>query len=142
MSKHKSFLADKIKGYVEWELEHHQESVRMLSEYEVNLMPSTTQTISNEPKGIGNASDKTADAACRLLTDKYIQTAERNKNAIDRVTGALDDTDKQLVTLVYWKKSHTVEGAARTIPIGKTAAYDRINKIIYALALEMGLISV
>ena len=51
---------------------------------------------------------------------------------------ALDEVDLKLIELVYWRREYTVEGAAMAIHISKTAAYQRINKVLGAIAYALG----
>ena len=138
--KYKPSLSPKIKGYVEWQLEHYHEDKRQLRESRQAIMPSCTANYSGMSGGSG-PSDPTGQAAERLLMSQYIQTTERNIGAVERTLLGCDECTMKLIDLVYWRRTHTVAGAAMKCHIGKTAAYDRINGVLCLLALEMGLIS-
>lgn len=141
MSKYKFALNPKIRGFVEWQLEHYHEDKRQLAEYKAAMMPSVTPNYSLAPGGSG-ISNPTEQAAIRLTTNTYILSLERGIAAVDRVLAQLDDNDKALINLVYWQRSYTVVGAAAKIGWSKTQAYCRVNKILCAVALEEGLINV
>ena len=65
-----------------------------------------------------------------------------SRGGIRYVVDRLDMTDLQLVELVYFKGTHTVEGAAIIVGLSRTAAFNHINKVLTAVALELGLINV
>ena len=54
----------------------------------------------------------------------------------------MDELDKKLIDLVYWKQEYTVEGAGMKIGLSRSAAYQRINKILGMIAFELGYVSV
>lgn len=141
MPKYKFSLARNIKNYVEWELEHHTENKRALEEYKEDLIPSATSAVDATGPS-GKNKDRTADAAVKLATSAYILNLERNSAAIDRVLSQLDEADRVLVSLVYWKRTHTMEGAAQAASVSASTAYFRANKIICGIAAEMGLINI
>ena len=138
--KYKFSLSLKIKGFVEWQLEHYHEDKRQLNEYKQSMMPTCTANYSGMSGGSG-PSDPTGSATERILMSQYIQTTERSIAAVERTLSACDECTLRLIDLVYWRRTHTVVGAAIKCHIGKTAAYDRINGALCLLALEMGLVS-
>lgn len=138
--RYKFSLAPKIKGYVEWQLEHYHEDKRQMEEYKRDMMPPGIANYSGMWGG-SEPGDPTATTVERIVTSPYIITTERNVKAVDRALMACDDETKRIIDLVYWRRTHTVTGAANCINLGKTAAYDRINSAICHIALEMGLVS-
>ena len=141
MSRRKYALHPRIRGYVEWQLEHYHEDKRQLAEYKAAMMPSVTPNYSLAPGGSG-ISNPTEQAAIRLTTSTYILSLERGISAVDRVLSQLDDNDKALINLIYWQRSYTVVGAAAKIGWSSAQAYRRLNKILCLVALEEGLINV
>ena len=135
-------LNSKIKGYIEWQLEHYHEDKKQLEQYRASLMPSGTHKYSPTAGVKTGVSTPTEDIAIRLATDPYILTTERNINAITRVLEKCDDTDIKLIELYYWKQTHTLVGAAGKAGLTKSPAYERINRIICMTALEMGLVNI
>ena len=143
MSKYKFALNPKIKGYVEWQLEHYHEDKKQLEEYKASMIPSATPSYS--PVGgiqAGSVSNPTEQAGIKLATNPYILATERSIRAIDRILEKCDKTDTQLIRLVYWKKSYTVEGASMVVGLSRRGAYNRINKIQCLMALEMGMVNI
>ena len=143
MSKYRFSLSPKIKGYVEWQLEHYHEDKKQLEEFRSDMIPNATPSYSlaGGVQG-GKISSTTENAAIRLATNPYILTTERSVNAIEKMLEYCDDTDKKLISLVYWKRSHTVEGAGMVVFLSRRQAYRRINKIQCILALELGLVNI
>lgn len=140
-SKYKFALTHKVRGYIEWQLEHYHEDKKQLEEYKMEMMPNCTTSYNLAQPSNRNNSDITAKTALNLATSPYIMATERSLRAIEKVLSRCDETDKRLIELIYWKKSHTMEGAGICVNLTKTPCYERINKILYALALEMGVIS-
>lgn len=130
-------LPYKIRGMIEWHLQHYHEDKRQLEQAKKDLIPSYTAKYDADPVKSG-VSDTTADTAIKLATSPYILSLERSIKAIDFVMTNCDETDLMLIDLVYWRRSHTVSGAADKCHLSKTAAYNRIEKIFVQIAKELG----
>jgi len=135
-------LNPKIKGYIEWQLEHYHEDKKQLEQYKQDLIPSTTSNYSlTAGCSSGTTSNPTEKTAIKLLTNTYILSTEKTIKIIDKVLNNCDETDKQLIDLVYWRRSYTVMGAGIKTHLSQRAAYKRINKVLAKIALEMGIIN-
>jgi RinA family phage transcriptional activator len=142
MSRYKFSLNPKVKGYIEWQLEHYKEDKKQLEAYRRDMIPSATQSYSlTGGVNSGGTSNPTEQAAIRLATNPYILSAERSIKAIEAVLERCDETDLKLIDLVYWRRTHTVVGAGMKVGLGRNGAYKRINKILSGIALEMGIIN-
>ena len=143
MAKYKFELSPKIRGYIEWQLEHYHEDKKQIEQYKQQLMPSITASYSLVG-GIqsGGTSDPTAQAALKMATSPYILETERCIKAIDKALSLCDETDIKLIDLVYWKRSYTISGAGYKAGLAKTSTYQRINKILGAIALELRLVNI
>lgn len=137
--RYKFDLSPAIKSTVEWQLQYYREDLRQLETYKRDLIPSGVQGYS-PTAGVngGEMTRKTEDIAFRLISSPYIRRLEITCEAIGRVLSKLDEVDLKLIELVYWRHEYTVEGAAMKIHISKTAAYQRINKILGAIAYALG----
>lgn len=142
MSRYKFALSSKIKGMVEWQLEHYNEDKHQLEQYKADMIPSPVQGYSLTAGCSHGVSRTTENVAERITTNTYVMQTERSCKAIEKVMGRLDDTDRQLIDLVYWKQSYTVEGAGMKLHLGRTAAYQHVNNILCGIALEMGYVSI
>jgi RinA family phage transcriptional activator len=141
LSKSKYYLPHKIKNYVEWQLEHYHSDKRALTDYKSGFIPNGVASLSLASGVKTGTSDPTAKAAVSLATSAYIATTERSLAAIEAALKRCDNADMTLIDLVYWKRTHTVEGAAIIANISRRQAYDRLNKKLCILALELGLIN-
>ena len=143
MSKYKFDLVPEVKTTVEWTLGRYHEDKRELEKYKNALIPSATPNYSAAGgTSKGGTSNPTESIGIRMLTSPYILWTERNCAAVERVLGMLDETDKQLIELVYWKRTYGITGAGAKVGYAKTEAYTHVNNILGLLALEMGIVSI
>ena len=137
----KSLLNNQIRGYIEWELIHYHEDKRQLTECKNSFIPSGIANYDLDAGGRSGVGNPTEKAAIKIVSNPYIRTLEIKIAAIDRVLAKCDKTDLKIIELVYWRETHNLTGAAMVCFISKSGAYDRINKIINNIALEMGIIN-
>ena len=143
MSKYKFALAKEIKEFIEWQLVHYHEDKRQLEQFKADMVPSCVPRYSlTGGTSKGSVSNPTESTAIRMATNPYILMTEIKIHAIDRTLSTLDDTDKRLIDLVYWKHLYTIAGAGMKINLSKTAAYDHVNRILGMIALEMGYVNI
>jgi len=121
-----------------------REDCRQLEEYKKAMIPSGVQAYS-KTAGVdgGEASRTTEDIAMRMVSSPYLRRLEITCDGIRRVLAnpALDATDHKLIELVYWRREFTVEGAGMKVGLQKSAAYQRINRILGMIAYELGYVS-
>lgn len=141
--KYKFSLPLGIKRTVEWHLEHYPEDKRQLEAYKEDLIPSPTQAIS-PTAGVsgGEAKRSTEEIVLRLTSSPYVRMLEIACNAVQAALNAEDDTTRKIVSLVYWRKEYTAEGAGMVLSISTSQVYRRINKILSRIAFEMGYVSI
>ncbi len=140
MRAYKFDLNPRIKSYVEWQLEHYHEDKKQLEEIKSAMMPQITTSYGTGGHG-NSVSSPTEDAAIRMTTNAYIQSTERSVRAIEHTLAKCDSTSRTLIDMVYWRRTMTVTGAAAKCNLSPSGAYNRINKILTAVAFEMGLIN-
>ena len=141
MPKYKSSISPRVRGMVEWQLEHYREYKDEIQQYWADMIPSATPKYT-DGKGGGEVSRNAENTALRIATSPYLMQIERSCKAIEYVLKNADDIDKKLVELVYWKQAYTVTGAAQCLHIGKTRAYERLNKMLLNIARELGYIPI
>lgn len=141
MKKNLPYLEPRLKRFIEWDLERYREMKREIDEYRLSVLPSTTPSYSGVPSG-GGSSSSTERSAVKLATSVYLADLERTVKAISDVIEKLDDTDRALVDLIYWKRQYTVEGAGYAVGMSKTTAYRHINGILVAVAANLGLVTI
>lgn len=143
MSKYKFVLAPKVRGFVEWQLERYHEDKKQLELYKTDMIPSATASYSlTGGVSNGSVSNPTENIGLKMLTNPYILSTERSCLAIERVLCKLNETDKQLIDLVYWKRAYTIVGAGDKIGLSQRAVYQHINNVLGLIALEMGLVNI
>ena len=134
-------LSLKVKNTVEWQLASYKEDKRTLEQAKRDMMPSTVQGYSLTA-GVDGGEPKrtTEEIAVRIISAPYIRRLEIEIDAIERAFRYFDPIDMRLIDLIYWHKGNTAEGAGIKAGIQKTATYQRLNKILGMIALEMGYI--
>lgn len=93
------------------------------------------------PHGNGKISDPVADAALRELPKINQREMEAVRKAIDE-TKKLDTGEERLrmIRLVFWDRTHTLEGSAQKIHISYITAKRWHGEFIRVVAMEFGLI--
>lgn len=74
------------------------------------------------------------------MHNRYLVELERSVNAIDFIMDRLNEEDKTLIDLVYWKGTHTITGAGEKLHMTQRTAYRHIDTVLKAIACEMGFI--
>lgn len=140
MSRHARPRLDRyVRVYVEGVLYAYQDDRRQLRAYRESLLPSPVPNYGGAG-GAGSGESRPAEElGVRLADDRYIREKLRTLDAVERVLDRLPRADRRLVQLVYFKRSHTVTGAAVIVNMGKTMAYDHLNAVLWAVAEALGL---
>ena len=141
--KYKYSIPLGLKRTIEWHLEHYPEDYRQLEIYRKELIPSPTQAYSLTA-GVsgGEAHRSTEDIVLRLTSSPYIRMLEMACNAVETALNAEDNTTREIVTLVYWKREYTAEGAGMKLNISTSQVYHRINRLLTRIAIEMGYVTI
>lgn len=141
MPKYKSSISPRVRGMVEWQLEHYREYKDEIQQYWADMIPSATPKYT-DGKGGGEVSRNAENTALRIASSPYLMQIERSCKAIEYVLKNTDDIDRKLVELVYWKQAYTVAGAAQILHISRSAAYRRKDRILYNIAAELGYVPI
>lgn len=143
MSKYKFSLNSKIKSEIEWQLEHYPEDRRQLEQFKADMIPSATASYSLTGGVSGSHTHRnTEDVATRIVSNQYIRYTEWWCCGIAKALSHFDANDMALIDLVYWKRTHTPVGAGYKVGMTRSTAYDHINSILCAIALEVGKVSI
>lgn len=142
MGRYKANLEKRLKGFIEWKLEHYHENKRQLEEYKRDMIPSATPAYSLAAGGHSGESRPAENISLKIIDDQYVRQTACIVDAIERVMNKLSRDDYMLIDLVYWKGSHSIEGAALALHTSKSTAYRKINAIITAIAKELGYVSI
>ena len=138
MSKYKFDISKSVRDAVEWELRYYRENKRQLEEVKNDMIPSATQTPSFTKTTSNNASRQTEDVVLRMVSSPYLRRLEWACDAIERALKRLEDVDMKIIEMYYWRNEYTLEGAGYKIGLSKSATYHHANRIIGAIAFEMG----
>ena len=138
----KSVLQPRVRDFVAWQLEHYRDNKMKLEEYKRDMIPSPTAKYGGTTGHGNEAHRSTEDIVERISSSAYIRNLEQTVKAIDYVISRLDSTDLDLVKLVYFRGEYTVEGAAQIVNLSRRAAYNHINSVLVAVAMELGLVNV
>ena len=138
----KSILQPRVRDFVAWQLEHYQTNRAQLDSIKRDLIPSPTPTYGGSEGHSTEAHRTTEDIMVQISSSAYVRNLEQTVKAIQYVIDRLDDTDLRLIELVYFRGSHTVDGAAMIVNLSSRTAYRHINNVLTAVALELGLINV
>lgn len=106
------------------------------------MLPSNTPKYSLEAVNHTEASRATESTAIKIMHDRYLDGLERSVNAIEFILNQLNEEDKTLVDLVYWKGAYTIEGAGMELNMSRRTTYRHIDVILTALAKELGFIPI
>ena len=136
----KSSLPPKIRGIVEYQLEHYYDSRRELKDAERDMMPSNTPKYSSDPVTHGEASRTTENVAIKIMASKYLVELEKTVNSIEYITNRLSREDYELIDLVFFKGKFTITGAGQLLNMSQRTAYRHVDAVLTALARELGLI--
>ena len=141
--RYKFDLSPSIKSTVEWQLQYYPEDRRQLESMKRDMIPSAVPGYSLTA-GVsgGDVKRTTEDISLKIIGSPYIRRLEITCDAIDRALKVFDDIDIKLIELIYWRREYTVEGAGMKIGLSRSAAYQRINKILGVLAYELGYVSI
>ena len=117
--RYKFSLKPQIRATVEWELSAYRESQRQLDIIKRDMIPSGVQGYS--------------------LT-AGVDGGEAKRSTEEVTMRKLDKDELRLVDMIYWRKEFTPEGAGMIVGMSRATVYRRLNKIICAVAYEMGYI--
>lgn len=140
MRKQKTKLDDRLKNWVGWLLERYWQDKKSVEQYWKDNIPSPTP-VYTDGKAVGNTGRKTENTALHIGSMEYVTRVERDCKSIERVLKTLDETDTELIGMVYWR-SYKVERAAQELHMSKATAHRHINAVLFDIAVEMGYITI
>lgn len=121
-------------GYVRWMVREYPRYRELLSDIkEVNVSP----VLSHEPRRKNIITDPTSRAALLSLPP----TAQKEYDAVEKALNDADERVIKMIDLVYWKKTHTVIGAGKTVFLEEAQAKRLHKEFIYSIARNYGLLS-
>lgn len=101
--------------------------------------PSMVQSYSGMPGG-GGAGRATEEIALRELPTTHQREYEAVRRAIEATQRMKGSQDRlKVIDLVFWKQTHTLEGAALMVPCSYDTAQDYHEQFIHLVAEFYGL---
>lgn len=125
-------------GYVKYMIRRYPD---LKSEYDSLRDTKITAEITVIPGG-GGVSNPTENAALRELTPQKQKEYDAVCSAIIATRMYKNGEDRlKVIRLVFWDKSHTLEGSAMQVPCSYYTACNWHREFIYLTALKYGFIS-
>lgn len=87
-----------------------------------------------------NLGDPTLAKTIRLITSKRLKRLTESYEAITRVLSTLSPEQKKFVEMKYWRREYTDYGIWQRLHISRRTFYNWREKILRAIAEEMGLL--
>lgn len=109
-----------LKRFVKWQLSRYPANVKRLGEHR-------TRDEELERAGLGRPGE-----------ERYYIELQRTLDAVEAALDRLPQEDRALIDLVFWKKSHSVDGAAEKLNYSRSTAYRHIDAALAVIAGELG----
>lgn len=126
------------KQVAEWHLSNYRQEKQNYEREKRELISTPIQHYGGLQTRSRTPTRTTENHALDIITAPYLRRMEVGINAVERTLQECDQTDRELVDLVYFKKTHSIEGAGVATHLSKSAAYKRINAILACVAYELG----
>lgn len=117
----------RVKRFLRWQLERYPANVRELERRKARL------------EAVRVAAPGSAETM-GVIAERYALELERSVQAVGYVLERLGREDRELVELVCWRKSHSVEGAAEKLHLSRSAAYRRLDRVLGEIGAELGIV--
>ena len=102
---------------------------------------AVTPNYGGAPGGHGGRSDPVANAALRSLPEVNRRELEAVRAAIRHIEGLCSSKERmELVKLYYWKRSHTLFGAAAAVHVSDRTALRWNREFVMQVAENFGLL--
>lgn len=109
-------------------------------QYDALHETGTTAPLTGMPRG-NSVSNPTANAALRELPPIHQKEYEAVHKAVEATRQRKDGTDRlKVIELVFWKRSHTLAGAAMQVPCSYDTAQEWHREFIRLTAFLFGLL--
>lgn len=124
-------------GYVKYMIRRYPSLAARLKDMQT---PSVTPNLSGMPCGSG-VTDTTAAAALRQLPKDQQREYTAVSAAVESTKKRPDSSERlRLVSLIFWERSHTLEGAALVLHVSPRTARRWHGEFIRLVAREYGLL--
>lgn len=143
MAKYKFTLTPDKRNRVETDLRDYPEDKRQLDEIKNNMIPSQiSQYGPKEGSSFDSEKRPTEDITIRIVSAPYVRFLSEKVEAISSVVDYLNETDHNIIDLMYWHRGLTPEGIAMQLNLGRSTVYQRLNNILVEIARRLGYINI
>lgn len=138
MSKYKYTLPHNIRKMCEYQLRHYKRDKKELDEYKAQFLPSMAVNYDSLHVSGGTEQRQVEDSVIRMTTSAHVLHLEKSISAVEHALALCDNVDLRIIELVDFRRSHSVIGAGAEVGLTEVPAYNRRNRILMDIALEMG----
>lgn len=138
MSRNKFKIETPVKRIVEWRLANYWRNKIEMQRMKSDMIPSGTAKYAQNAGRSSTASRMTEDVVMRVEGNAKIKQLEIATEAIERVLQQQDDVAYALIEQIYWARK-TITAAGMEVGLSQSAAYATVNRILAAIACEMGM---
>lgn len=137
----KKILDKNVYRYVEYELFNYTNSKEELADEEIDAIYGIVEgDINAGIRGKNKKSNRTENSAIKILSSKRTVKLTKTIQDIDNAMDKLDKVYNKFFELYYKKRKGMVE-TCNKVPISERSFYNYKNKIVWAVAKEMGLMN-
>ena len=137
----KKILDKNVYRYVEYELFNYKYSKKELADEEIEAIYGIVEgDINAGIRGKNKKSSRTENSAIDILSTKRIVKLTKIIEDIDNAMNKLDKVYNKFFELYYKNRKGMVE-TCHKVPISERSFYNYKNKIVWAVAKEMGLMN-
>lgn len=139
MSVYKKIESRNLKNVIEWHLREYHRNKAELEKIKNDMIPSAAASYAPREGSSGACAARTTEnIAFKIMNTARVKFLEQSCEAVEFALAGADECGRKIVDLVYWKRTHTIGGAALSTNLSHTAAYNRINKILQEIAVRTG----
>jgi len=130
-------LTKEIKNYLEKELRDYTENEELIKELELDIIESSPTSDPGMPGSPNRGNEQQTSKVSELMSNKMIHRLKYTVEAIKKVLKGLNETQKDFYKL-YFENGYFKTKVCMDMPIGEATFHRYKNRIIYALAQELG----
>lgn len=139
--KYKVKLSPEVRNIAEWQLTNYKTEKQELEALKNDLIHFPVANYGEVSSGrVAVDSRPTERNTLLICSAPYLRRMETGINAVERALAVADPEVRQLVKLVYWDRTKSVEGAALDVNLSRSAAYEHLHVVLCFIAHELGFI--
>lgn len=126
-----------IKNIILHEIRSYHENKRMLEEYKQDIIDSSPPPPDGMP-GARITTNPTEGKILKMESCVYIRRTEQVIRAIDHALSQVDSLHREVIDLMFWRRTHTATGAALKLNASQATIYRWIDDVIVLVGKELG----